>query len=216
VNPAIRTLCVAALAIAGVCALVELYLLIRDVRTDLKTQSASLHAILATTDAAAAQLLAASAQAELAAQEERAYFAKTSLEAYKTAAAARLVLVRTDHSLNDVLVPEMTASLAATDQLLQQSAADLNSTTVAITPTLLNLTQASASAADAMANPHIAETLANVDAATKNVASTSQHVDEMSVMVEKRLRQLLKPATLAERLFERLAGLGITAYGVAK
>ena len=225
-----RLACLVALTLAGVFALVEAGLLLRDARLGVNETLTTVNKDLQTLDAAAEQLRAAGVQANVAAAsangamtEERAYFAKTSLEVYKTAAAARLVLVRTDHSLNDEFMPKLGATMQDTDALMRQTASDMHATVLSMQPTLENLAEASAAAADAMADPHVRETLANVDVGTKaaaiaagNVASTTQHVDAMSALLEKRLRQMLKPLPLAERLLERLAGLGISAYGVAK
>src|SRR5665213_1432729 len=153
--------CAIALAIAGVCALLEGALLLRDLRRQVDSSSmsvasvaASVNKLLATANDAAEQLREAAAQANQAAKDESGYFQKTSLEVYKTSAAARQFLVYTDRSLNDVLVPQLDASLADTDALLRQTAIDLHASATAIAPTLDSLAQASAAAATAMADPH--------------------------------------------------------------
>jgi hypothetical protein len=76
-------------------------------------------------------------------------------------------------------------------------------------PVLEDLARASSAAADTMADPHIRDTLDQVD-------GTTQHLDAMAALLEKRLRQMLKPASLAVRIAEQLIGLGATTYGVVK
>ena len=95
----------AAIAAFLVLLLNELRLLARDVRSDVNQASAELRTTIGTINAAAGQARQASSQANIAATaaagaaaEQRAYWAKTSLETYKTMASLRLTIVRTDHS----------------------------------------------------------------------------------------------------------------------
>lgn len=103
------------------------------------------------------------------------------------------------------------------------TAADLHQTAAGMQPVLQDLARASSAAADTMAAPHIRDTLDQVDGTSKemllafsNVADTTQHLDAMAALLEKRLRQMLKPASLAVRIAEQLIGLGATTYGVVK
>src|ERR1700681_4696537 len=100
----------------------ELSLLARAARQDLASITANLNTLIITANQTAVQARDASEQAKLAAIEQRAYWAKTSLETYKTMAAVRLTIVRTDRSLNDVLVPHLTASLDSTTELSRSAA----------------------------------------------------------------------------------------------
>jgi ABC-type transporter Mla subunit MlaD len=106
------------------------------------------------------------------------------VEVHKTQAALRLNLVRLNRSINDELVPKLAAVLTDTDDLSRQAAGNLNDAARQLQPSLQNLSRASAAAADAMSDPHIRETLANVDTASAGVAGASQRLNASMANVD--------------------------------
>jgi ABC-type transporter Mla subunit MlaD len=165
-------------------------------KLSVKIDSLNGHAtsLLTTTNAAmenlrdaAAEARDASEQAKLAATEQRAYWNKTSLETYKTMAALRLTIVRTDESLNNVLLPKLATSLDATAALEASAASDLSDVTGKVDRTIdalrpeidasIGATQAASAAMETasktMADPAIHETLAHVDGVAGNLDATS-------------------------------------------
>lgn len=207
-----------ALAILTGLFLTELRRLVRDIRLDVNQTAGELHATLITVNQAAEQARQASAQANLAAAEQRAYWNKTSLETYKTMAALRLTIVRTDQSINDDIAPKLAAALTDTDTLANTAAQQIVSATAQLRPTLANLAEASSAAAKAMGDPAIRETLAHVDQTSLSLSDTARNVDQMTAsaarsadMVEERVRQVTKPASFAVRLGEKLLGLTTSA-----
>jgi len=158
----------------------ELSLLARAARQNLASVTANLNTLIVTANQTAGQARDASEQAKLAAIEQRAYWSKTSLETYKTMASVRLTIVRTDRSLNDVLVPQLGHTLEATTELSRSAAANLARMIEGLQPTLGNMGRASAAAADAseeaaktMADPRIGETLGNLEETSKRAADTA-------------------------------------------
>lgn len=209
-------------SIAWIALIHELRLLARDLRADVNQTAGELHATLATVNMAAEQARQASVQANLAATEQRAYWAKTSLETYKTMADLRLTIVRTDHSINDVLVPKLSAALTDTDTLTNTAAQQLISTVAELRPTLNNLARASAAAANAMADPAIHETLTHVNETSMDLAATARDMDQTVAsmarsanLIEGRVRQATKPASLAVRVAEKLLGITTQAAQIA-
>src|ERR1700681_3893461 len=127
----------------------ELSLLARAARQNLASVTANLNTLIVTANQTAGQARDASEQAKLAAIEQRAYWSKTSLETYKTMASVRLTIVRTDRSLNDVLVPQLGHTLEAPTEFSRSAAANLARMIEGLQPTLGNMGRASAAAADA-------------------------------------------------------------------
>jgi hypothetical protein len=158
-----------------------------ETSNQLDSLNAHVTALLVTTNQAmvnirdaAASARDASEQARLAAAEQRAYWAKTSLETYKTMASLRLTIVRTDRSINDVLVPRISASLDASTALQVSAMRNLTDTTAKIDDTIDDLKpmidngiRATAAAATAMGDPAIHETLTHVDGAAGNLDGMS-------------------------------------------
>jgi hypothetical protein len=170
--------------------LYKLSVFIGDLRRDVDSITASVNLLLSTGTATLAEARSASAQAALAAAEQRAYWNKTSLETYKTMAALRLSIVRTDHSVNDILVPRVSASLDASSDLQRTAAASITGTTARIDATIADLrpaidagiaaTQSAAAAMDAagkdLSDPAIHETLAHLDGVATNAEAASADV----------------------------------------
>ena len=201
--------------------LIELGLLVRDARHGVNSFSLQLNALTVTLNQTATEARDAATQAKLAAaaaaataNEQRTYWQKTSLETYKTMASLRLTIVRTDHSLNDTLVPRLALALDNTNQLSAAAAADLQRTMNQLQPTLVNLAAASAGAATAMNDPAIHETLAHVNETSARAALTAAqtaqiagHLNDASSDFAAYVHRMTAPARGTYNFFKELLGL---------
>src|ERR1700689_2518817 len=107
VSDALRTIAIVAVAIGILIFLYWISIQLRSITQKVNTSLTTVNILLTTVNATAMEARDASEQAKLAATEQRAYWQKTSLETYKTMASLRLTIVRADHSLNDILVPNL-------------------------------------------------------------------------------------------------------------
>ena len=105
---------------------------------------------------------------------------KTQLQVYKAITDMKEIVVRTNKSLNDVLVPELSASLLASTALQTSAMRNLTETTTridatidALQPGIDGMNKATAAAAIAMADPAIHETLTHVEGVSGNVDATT-------------------------------------------
>ena len=160
--------------------LIELGLLVHDVRKKSSNIASQFNALLVTANQTAIEARDASTQAKLAATEQRAYWQKTSLETYKTMASLRLTIVRTDHSVNDELEPRLAAALDSTTKLSTTAAGELQRTMDNLAPAIVNLNRASAGAATAMTDPAIHETLAHLDDTSARAAVTAAETAQVA------------------------------------
>lgn len=184
---ALRTISIVALAIGILIFLYRLSLKIDAVTVPTTSLVITANQAMQNLRDAAASARDASEQAKLAATEQRAYWKKTSLEMYKTMAALRLTIVRTDESFNNVLMPKLATSLDASVTLQESAMKDLSDaigkvdvTIDALRPAIdggIAATQAASAAMEAagknMADPAIHETLAHVDGVAGNLDATS-------------------------------------------
>lgn len=210
----VLTVCVALSTVLLAFVLLETRSLVRDARGAVVSLGQAASKIAA----AAEQARQASAQANLAATEQRAYWQKTSIETYKTTASLRLAIVRTDRSLNDVLVPQIATVLKDADATVLNIGGDVDAAQLELIPALKDLARASAASAAAVSDPHIAEAIANVDEtsasaarATEQLAGVAADAKIAADLALQRLRDVLKPVSFARALLERALGLASQA-----
>lgn len=178
-------ICLGAIAAASVFALGELGFFLRDARRDATALTSKIDALIVTANETAGQARDASEQAKLAAGEQREYWKKTSLETYKTMASVRLLIVRTNGSINDVLVPRISATLDGTNRLSLAATDGLTHTLDGLRPVLTNLARASAAAADTMADPAIGQAIAHASQASENTAAASEQMAQVAINLNK-------------------------------
>lgn len=193
-------------------ALFEVCFLLHDARALIVQTSADETAIANGAKQLIATAQLASNEAVVAEKEQITNLQKTSLEVYKTTAAARLVLVRLDRSLNDQVAPQLAQTLKDTDAAMLQASKNLNDMTEGLRPSLDNLAAASKAAAENLSDPSIRESLENVDELTKQTAATAANVNlatqDIRQVTEKVKNDYLKPQKFAWSLLKQLAGLG--------
>ena len=133
------------------------------------------------------------------------------------------LLAHTDLSLNgpDGLLPTQAKQLSAIEDQANRAIADLDIAVTEAQPAIKSLASASQSLATASQNPAIGETLANLDKSSQEAAIALQNLDQITAsgnrdaqMVEKRLRQALKPASLAKSILMHALGLAAPAAEV--
>lgn len=162
-------------------------------------------------DAASAQLAEAGATAK-------------SLAA--TSTAAQQLVAHTDASLNGTaerpgLLPtaaraisDQDAALVALEAQATATIADLDAAVRRADPILANLGQGTADLAHLAADPSLKESLAKLDQAITQTNDILANIDAITAsgnrdaqMLETRLRQALKPASLVKTIFTRALGL---------
>ena len=209
----IKLCCIVALTIFSSAVLLELNGLLRDVRRDERKIADDTENLIATAQRA-------SDAAYTAETGQLATLQRTSSEIYKTTAAARLVLIRFDRSLNDKLVPGISAALQSTVDLERVSSSSLGEATAALRPSLENLSRASAAAADAMADPGIRDAIKHLDAAAAStddsVRELDQSLTDVRQMADKARATYLKPVNLWWGLVKELLPLAGSAAQVVK
>jgi len=152
--------------------------------------------------------------------------AAAALQAKATAAADGFanLLNKTDDSLNGKggVLPVLAGAIADQNanmnaiSLRAEAAIDtLNATIRDIQPLLAAATTAAQNGASLSGDPRISEALGRIDDATLQANDILEHLDMISAsgdrdaaMLETRLRQALKPASLAKELFERILQVG--------
>jgi hypothetical protein len=134
----------------------------------------------------------------------------STLEFQKTEASTRLLIVRTNESLNGGphvagLFPQATATISSAQQLAESANEGLRATTDLVRPSLDNLARATANAADTLADPAIKASLDNLAATSTSVAGVSA---DAKLVADKVTQDYLKPQKFAWELVKQLAGLG--------
>ena len=213
-----ETICLAFITTCLAFLIIEFGLLVRDGRRDLDALSRNLNILTITANQTAVEARDASAQAKLAAIEQRAYWQKTSLETYKTMASLRLTIVRTDSSLNDQLMPRLALALDNTNRLSSAAAVQLGKTMDELQPILGNLARASNGAADAMNDPesaraihealaHVNETSARAAIVSAETVQIAGHLNDASRDFAAYIHRITAPARGVYSFFKEVLGL---------
>jgi ABC-type transporter Mla subunit MlaD len=175
-----ESICMGIITICVAILLIELSLLARDVRRDVDSLSATANQTVSQLRDASEQAKLAATAGAAAANEQRAYWQKTSLETYKTMASLRLTIVRTDRSINDEISPRLALALDNTNRLSSVAAEKLEKTMDQLQPVLGNLAQASAGAATAMNDPAIHETISHLDETSARAALAAAQTEQIA------------------------------------
>lgn len=140
---------------------------------------------------------AATAQLQLAAQDERKYWNQTSQESAKAMRDLRQLAARIDRSVNDHLIPDLDS------QVVQTSAAAQNS--------LEAFQYAAEGLTKRLSDPnieHMAENLNDASSslalASKSVANGADHLDHATADIEQDVHRLTRPPSFAKQV-----GMGI-------
>lgn len=119
-------------------------------------------------------------------------------------------------------IADQNKSLLTLEQQATKEIADMDAATHVLGGVLMSAGQAAQSAAELAADPHLKRSLEQLDAAMSEANATLVQIDAIAAsgnrdaqMIETRLRQALKPASLAKTLFERALGLAGPAAQIA-
>lgn len=196
-----------------------------------------LPSILDSAQTATREFASASESLKDVARKQDRYLDQTSRELNKTVADAHDLLIHTDIALNGrngrggllpsarALASDQESQLDALEARSAKSLADLDAAERQIQPILASLDEAAGSAADATnslartaGNPRIADclerldrALAESDAALANLQAISASGNRDAAMIEVRLRQALKPASLLKSALLRVLGVSSSA-----
>jgi len=133
------------------------------------------------------------------------------------------LLAHTDLSLNGPsgLLPTQGRQLSAIESSANKALADLDTAIQQAQPILANLNTAAQGASAAANDPNVAKSLHNLTTATQNANSALLSLDSIAAsgnrdaaMLETRLRQALKPASLAKSILMHALGLAAPAAEV--
>lgn len=127
----------------------------------------------------------------------------------------------TNRELNTA-IEDQDLGLQALEKQGTADLADLDASEKQFYIAMKNASEATKSAAGLMADPHLADSLAKLDTAMAKTNDTLGHLsaiaasgDRDAAMLEARLREALKPASLAKTIFLRALGLAGPAAQVA-
>lgn len=120
------------------------------------------------------------------------------------------------------LIENQDLSLRTLETQATTDLTELDASEKQLTTAMTSASRASTSAAELLADPHLAASLAELDAAMAKTNDTMAHLtsiaasgDRDAAMLEARLREALKPASLAKTIFMRALGLAGPAAQVA-
>jgi hypothetical protein len=224
----------AASLLAAIVALVGLIGIEGSVRHNLPS-------ILASTQTAAKKFASASDSLSDSARKQNAYLDQTSRELNKTVADAHDLLVHTDLALNgrngrggllpsaSALVAEQQLRLDVIEAQATKDLADLDAAEQQAQPILASIDETARSASNAAAfaekiagNSRITESierldlaLAESDGTLANLQAISASGNRDAAMIEMRLRQALRPASLLKSALLRFLGFAAPAAQIA-
>lgn len=213
---AIKASCLVVLTLAFSSVLLEMRGLLRDVRLSVLMSDA----VLGNVNDASLQTaqMAKTAGGALTAETKR--LDASTRELQKTEASARLLIVRTNESLNGSpnvrgLLPATTEALGSANRLVLGVRDDMDGITKQITPSLDLLRIAADGAAADFNDPAIRNSLQHMDEATSHLAAASDSLEgiakdgrDSADLAEARLKQLLKPASMTKTILLNLLGIG--------
>jgi len=196
-----------------------------------RTIGKGLPPLLLSAQAAAGRLSAASDALARAANAESKAAPQQTREVSKAVADAHDLLAHTDISLNGPhgLIPRISASVADQQARLDElereanrAIADLDAAVQRAQPAIQDLASASGGISRAANDPAITQALANLASATGRADSVLRNLDAISAsgnrdaaMIEKRLREALKPASLLKSALLRALGIAAPAAEIA-
>lgn len=209
----IRNLALLLVALAATWVLAEAALLLRDARRDEARLANETETLITTAQRASDAAFAAETK-------QLVTLDRTSAEFYKLTAAARLVLVRTDRSLNDDVAPRLGRTIDSYSELARRSSADIDGMAQQATSAFTATNGLLSNAASLVSDPAIRETLVHLDKGTADLADSSKQLDatmiDLRQVSDKARETYLKPANLWWAVIKQLLPLAGSAAQVVK
>jgi len=184
-------ICLGAISAAAVFLMVEWGLAARGVRISTAKAETAIESTLSQVNGVMRQTAAFEDEAHdtigaFSAQisQQNKDWVKAQLEFYKTIADTKEIIVRTDKSLNDVLVPQLSAALDSTMKLSNTAAVQLTHTMNELQPTFDSFAKAAAGAAETMNDPRIGEAIGHLAETSDHAAGAAANTEKATAHVE--------------------------------
>lgn len=207
----IKLCCIVALTLSGCAVLLEASSLLREVRRDERKIADDTETLIATAQRASDAAYAAETK-------QIATLERTSAEFYKLTAAARLVLVRSDRSLNDQLAPRIAAAVDSASELAKSSAADIHGIALQAGSSFAATNELLSSAASLVGNGHIPATLEHLDTGTASLADSAKQLNGVATdaknLADYEVKQLETPEKVWLSILKFVLGYGASARGL--
>jgi hypothetical protein len=174
---------------------------VNPILTDLRARSQQLAGAIDHVTAATSQL-------ELASQEERTYWNKTSQESAKGMRDLRQLTARLDRSVNDHLIPDLDRGVLSTTVDMQNVLASFQHTSETLTARLND-------PAISQIAEHVDAAAAGLELSSKNVADGTAHLDHATADIETAVHRLTRPPSLAKRIGMALLDVGAKLGSIA-
>jgi len=193
--------------------------LIRDARVTIRGADP----ILGNINQAASDLSGMTKVANSAMSAETGRIAASTKELQKTEASVRLLVVRTNESLNGSpnvagLLPTATGALRSATALSDGTLARIDRTADSLEPSLLALNRGTTAFANAASDPNIPVTLANLGTATKSAADGMAQVAAIATdgrqVADKARETYLKPVNLWYALSKEMTHWAFELKGI--
>jgi hypothetical protein len=207
---------VAALSFAALC--LRATWMLNDVAPQLQAEVTDLNRVTLSVGGTAAELRgaakdwrAASASSQAMSQQALKVLANSADATH----ALNQMVQHTDDSLNVVLIPSLARTIDENNARVAQLARDTDATVLAMAKTSAEATAAMAEATETLAtagkvlgDPAIPKIMASTETTAANIADATRHVDETTGLIEAKVREMVKPASMAKRV-------GITLLNLA-
>ena len=177
---------------------------------------AGLSGTLEHTDATLMRIAQASDEWAKASGEQRKYWARNSRQAGRVLREAEKTLA----SFRIQILPRLAQSLENTDANMQEVAEEVSAAVQALQPVLKNLAEASANAARITGDPSIPATLQSTEKIAQEVAGAAENINKTTAHIEKKVKQMTKPASLVKQaglfLLQLVGSVGSFFQGIVK
>jgi hypothetical protein len=150
-----------------------------------------------------------------AADEQKQYFKKGSVESLKVIASAKEILIRTDCNLNGGpgcvgTLPQLTATLKSTQILSDRASESLTQTTAALQPVIVDLAVAAKGAAETMNDPSIHATAVEMHVAAQEFAGMATDGHEETGILVAQTKKAVAPQSKLLTVLKFLGGSTVT------
>lgn len=140
-----------------------------------------------------------------------------------TTAGLTALIQHTDDSVNVVLLPQLSDAIGSNNDRLSRLVTDTDQTILAMgstsknaADTMAQATRTLAAASAVIADPALPRIMANTETASKNVASTTGHIDAASADIQIKVHQMTRPASFAKRMAEAVLTLASPVVSIFK
>jgi hypothetical protein len=213
--------------------IISLALAVHQVMPQVRGEVTDLNRVTLSIGGTAAELRKSSKAWELASQQSQQMTAQTAVilenlssttKTLNDAAASLTAMIQhTDDSVNVRLIPQLGKTIEDNDARLSQLVTDTDQTVIAMgatsksaAETMAQATSTLATAGKVLGDPAIPAILAYTQTASKNVASTTGHIDAASADIQVKVHQMTRPASFIKRVLEATLTLAAPVVSIFK